>query len=166
MVIVETVRPRDYNDVRSVGHYFCKGVLTVMDLTDMADDEARQLVDFAAGLICARGGDMERLSPKVFMLVPLAPTGPGASTGIVKKLSPRDYNEVLYVGHYFREGIPVVMDLNAMTDEEARQLLDFAEGLICALGGDIERLSPKVFMLAPAGLTKPSTVANDSSPSQ
>jgi FtsZ-interacting cell division protein YlmF len=69
-VIVERVHARDYNDVRQVGHYFCKGVLVVMDLTAMTDEEARQLVDFAAGLICARGGDMERLSPKIFMLVP------------------------------------------------------------------------------------------------
>ncbi|MDN3359501.1 cell division protein SepF [Actinomadura sp. DC4] len=146
------MRPRDYNDVRHVGHYFCKNVLVVMDLTAMPDDEARQLVDFAAGLICARGGDMERLSPKVFMLVP---AGSGPVSGIVKKLSPRDYNEVLHVGHYFREGVPVVMDLSAMPDDEGRQLEDFAAGLICARGGEMERLSPKVFMLVPAGLSKP-----------
>ncbi|MFB9834741.1 cell division protein SepF [Actinoallomurus acaciae] len=42
-----------------------------------------------------------------------------------------------------------------MTDEEARQLVDFCAGLICARGGDMERLSPKVFMLAPSGLTRP-----------
>ena len=150
-MIVETVRPRDYNDVRRVGHYFCKGILVVMDLTAMADDEARQLVDFAAGLICARGGDMERLSPKVFMLVPSVSATPSATRGIVKRLRPRDYNEVLYVGHYFREGVPVVMDLTAMTDDEARPLEDFAAGLVCARGGEMECLSPKVFMLVPAG---------------
>jgi FtsZ-interacting cell division protein YlmF len=75
--MVERVRARDYDDVRHVGHYFRKGVLVVMDLTAMADEEARQLVDFAAGLICARGGDMQRLSPKVFMLIPAGLTGPG-----------------------------------------------------------------------------------------
>ncbi|WP_329262083.1 cell division protein SepF [Actinoallomurus sp. NBC_01490] len=158
--MVERVRPRDYNDVRHVGHYFCKGVLVVMDLTAMADDEARQLVDFAAGLICARGGDMERLSPKVFMLVPSEPATPSTTTGIIKRLRPRDYNEVLYVGHYFREGVPVVMDLTALTDDEARQLVDFAAGLICARGGDMERLSPKVFMLVPSGLARPSTAGD------
>jgi FtsZ-interacting cell division protein YlmF len=62
-----------------VGHYFCKGVLVVMDLMAMADDDVRQLVDFAAGLICARGGDMERLSLKVFMLVPAGLDRPGAA---------------------------------------------------------------------------------------
>jgi cell division inhibitor SepF len=154
-VTVERVRPRDYDDVRSVGHYFRQGILVVMDLTAMADDEARQLVDFAAGLICGRGGDMQRLSPKVFLLMPSTPAKPGATTGIVKRLRPRDYNEVLYVGHYFRIGIPVVMDLTAMADDEARQLVDFAAGLICARGGEMERLTPKVFILIPAGLARP-----------
>ncbi|MCO5970229.1 cell division protein SepF [Actinoallomurus soli] len=153
------MRPRDYNDVRYVGHYFRQGVLVVMDLTEMTDDEGRQLVDFAAGLICGRGGDMQRLGPKVFLLIPSVPAGPGTTTGVVKRLRPRDYNEVLHVGHYFREGVPVVMDLTEMTDEEARQLVDFSAGLICARGGDMERLGSKVFLLVPAGLARPSAAA-------
>jgi cell division inhibitor SepF len=157
-VIVETVRPRSYNDVGRVGHYFREGLLVVMDLTAMADDEARQLVDFAAGLICGRGGDMQRLSTKVFLLIPSVPARPGTTTASVKRLRPRDYNEVLYVGHYFRNGVPVVMDLTAMTDDEARQLVDFAAGLICARGGDMQRLSPKVFMLLPSGMAQPSDI--------
>lgn len=157
--MVETVRARGYDDVCQVGHYFRQGVLVVMDLTEMAEDEARQLVDFAAGLICGRGGDMQRLGPKVFLLIPAAPAEPGTTTGFVKRLRPRDYNEVLYVGHYFREGVPVVMDLTDMTDEEARQLVDFSAGLICARGGDMERLSPKIFLLVPAGPTRPDATA-------
>jgi FtsZ-interacting cell division protein YlmF len=151
------VRPRDYNDVRYVGHYFRKGVLVLMDLTAMDDDEARQLVDFAAGLICGRGGDMQRLESKVFLLIPSAPATSGITTGVVKRLRPRDYNEVLHVGHYFREGVPVVMDLTAMADDEGRQLVDFSAGLICARGGTMERLSPKIFLLLPAGLAAPGT---------
>ncbi|MCO5986616.1 cell division protein SepF [Actinoallomurus spadix] len=77
--MVETVRARGYDDVRQVGHYFRQGVLVAMDLTEVAEDEARQLVDFAAGLICARGGDMERLSPRIFLLVPAGPTRPDAT---------------------------------------------------------------------------------------
>jgi FtsZ-interacting cell division protein YlmF len=61
----------------------------------------------------------------------------------------------------YGEGIPVVMDLSAMPEDEGRQLVDFAEGLVCARGGDMERLSPKVFMLVPAGLAKPGAAANE-----
>lgn len=76
---------------------------------------------------------------------------------MVKTLCPRDYNEVLYVGHFYRnKGIPVVMDLTALDDDEARPLVDFAAGLVFGRGGDMDRLSPKVFLLTPPGLVKPS----------
>ncbi|MEU0481884.1 cell division protein SepF [Streptosporangium sp. NPDC006013] len=78
-MILETVRPRDYNDVRHVGQYFREGIPVVMDLTAVADDEARQFVDFAAGLICGRRGDMERLSPKIFLLIPSGSTKPNVA---------------------------------------------------------------------------------------
>ncbi len=69
---------------------------------------------------------------------------------MVKTLRPRDYNEVLHVGHFFRKGVPVVMDLSAMTDDEARPLVDFAAGLICGRGGNMDRIDKKVFLLQPA----------------
>jgi cell division inhibitor SepF len=80
---------------------------------------------------------------------------------MVKTLRPRDYNEVLYVGHFFRnKGIPVVMDLTALADDEARQFVDFAAGLVFGRGGNMDRLSPKVFLLVPAGLAKPAVTAH------
>ncbi|MFB4320203.1 cell division protein SepF [Actinomadura sp. 21ATH] len=69
---------------------------------------------------------------------------------MIKKLRPKDYGEVLHVGHYFRKGVPVVMDLTGLPDDVARQLVDFSAGLICGRGGDMERLGPKVFLLQPA----------------
>ncbi|WP_344591859.1 cell division protein SepF [Actinomadura vinacea] len=77
---------------------------------------------------------------------------------MVKTLQPKDYAEVIYVGHFFRQGYVVVMDLTLLSDDEARQLVDFAAGLICGRGGDMERLSPKVFLLLPAGRLKPALV--------
>jgi cell division inhibitor SepF len=78
---------------------------------------------------------------------------------VVKTLHPEDYNDVFYVGHYFREGTPVVMDLTSMTDEDARPLVDFAAGLVIGRGGTMERVATKVFLLLPAG-----TVGSQSQP--
>lgn len=71
-----------------------------------------------------------------------------------KTLCPRDYNEVLHVGHYFRTGTPVVMDLTGIPDGEAMQFVDFAAGLVFGRGGDMDRLSPKVFLLMPRGMAR------------
>ncbi|MEV0616915.1 cell division protein SepF [Nonomuraea sp. NPDC050404] len=70
--MIKTLRPKDYNEVLHVGHYFRTGVPVAIDLTQLADDVAKQLVDFCAGLICGRGGDMQRLDRKLFLLQPPA----------------------------------------------------------------------------------------------
>jgi len=66
----KTLRPRTYSDVIHVGHYFCHDFTVVMDLTALTEPDPTPLVDFAAGLIVGRGGAMERVAPKVFVLKP------------------------------------------------------------------------------------------------
>jgi cell division inhibitor SepF len=41
-----------------------------MNLTEMDDAGAKRLVDFAAGLVFATRGDIERVTNKVFLLSP------------------------------------------------------------------------------------------------
>ncbi|MGP4020887.1 cell division protein SepF [Saccharopolyspora sp. 5N708] len=68
--MVKTVRPKSYSDVYYVGDFFRQGVAVLMDLTSMTNSDATRLVDFAAGLVLGRGGDMDRIAPKVFLLLP------------------------------------------------------------------------------------------------
>ncbi|HEY3683263.1 MAG TPA: cell division protein SepF [Streptosporangiaceae bacterium] len=68
-------------------------------------------------------------------------------------LHPHAYNDVLIVGHYFREGVPVIMDLTSLDDADAKRLVDFGAGLIFGLRGDIDRVDRKVFLLSPEGVT-------------
>ncbi|GGQ05351.1 MULTISPECIES: cell division protein SepF [Streptosporangium] len=74
---------------------------------------------------------------------------------MIKTLRPQNYNEALHVGHFFRTGTPVVMDLTELPDAEAKQFVDFAAGLVFGRRGDMDRLSPKVFLLMPAGMAAP-----------
>ncbi|MCT9931687.1 cell division protein SepF [Planotetraspora sp. A-T 1434] len=73
---MKTLRPRDYNEVYYVGYFFRMGIPIVMDLTEMPTGEAKQLVDFAAGLVFGRGGAMDRLDHKTFLLLPPEVVGP------------------------------------------------------------------------------------------
>ncbi len=65
-----SVRPRTYNEARTVGDAFRDGTPVIMNLTDMDDSDAKRLVDFAAGLIFGLHGDIERVTSKVFLLSP------------------------------------------------------------------------------------------------
>ncbi|MGI5205259.1 cell division protein SepF [Spirillospora sp. CA-108201] len=68
---------------------------------------------------------------------------------MVKSLRPQNYNEVLYVGHFFRKGVPVLMDLTDLPDGDAKRLVDFATGLVFGCGGALDRVDRKLFLLQP-----------------
>jgi cell division inhibitor SepF len=76
----------------------------------------------------------------------LAPPRPGYR---ITTVQPRTYNEARQIGEYFRENIPVIMNLTEMDDHDAKRLVDFAAGLIFGLRGSIERVTNKVFLLSP-----------------
>ena len=67
---ITTIHPRSYNDARKIGEAFRDGVPVIMNLTDMDDADAKRLVDFAAGLVFATRGTIERVTAKVFLLSP------------------------------------------------------------------------------------------------
>lgn len=67
---ITTLHPRTYNEARTVGENFRAGTPVIMNLTDMDDADAKRLVDFAAGLVFATRGTIERITNKVFLLSP------------------------------------------------------------------------------------------------
>ena len=67
---ITTLHPRTYNEARTVGENFRDGTPVIMNLTDMEDTDAKRLVDFAAGLVFAMHGTIERVTAKVFLLSP------------------------------------------------------------------------------------------------
>lgn len=67
---IVSLQPRTYNEARTVGEQYRDGTPVIMNLTDMDDADAKRLVDFAAGLIFATRGTIERVTNKVFLLSP------------------------------------------------------------------------------------------------
>jgi len=70
----------------------------------------------------------------------------------ITTLHPRTYNEARTVGEHFRDGIPVIMNLTAMDDQDAKRLVDFGAGLIFGLRGSMDKITTKVFLLSPADI--------------
>ncbi|MDQ3663165.1 MAG: cell division protein SepF [Actinomycetota bacterium] len=71
----------------------------------------------------------------------------------ITTLHPRTYNEARTIGEHFRDGVPVIMNLSEMDDNDAKRLVDFAAGLVFAVHGSIERVTSKVFLLSPPNVT-------------
>jgi cell division inhibitor SepF len=67
---ITTLHPQSYNDARAIGEHFREGTPVIMNLSEMNDNDAKRLVDFAAGLIFGLHGRIERVTNKVFLLSP------------------------------------------------------------------------------------------------
>ncbi|HYN56601.1 MAG TPA: cell division protein SepF [Motilibacterales bacterium] len=82
------------------------------------------------------------------------PTGSAAGTDIyrITTLHPRTYNDARRIGEEYREGVPVIINLTGMDDNDAKRIVDFAAGLVFGLRGSIERITNKVFLLSPANV--------------
>jgi cell division inhibitor SepF len=67
---ITTLHPRTYNEARVIGENFRDGIPVIKNLSEMADGDAKRLVDFAAGLVFSVHGSIERVTNKVFLLSP------------------------------------------------------------------------------------------------
>ncbi len=67
---ITTLHPRSYNDARRIGEEFRQNIPVIMNLTEMDDEDAKRIIDFAAGLIFGLHGSIERVTNKVFLLSP------------------------------------------------------------------------------------------------
>ena len=67
---IVTIHPTAYSDAVTIGEAFRDGTPVIINLTDMGEDEARRLVDFAAGLTFGLHGVIERVTNRVFLLSP------------------------------------------------------------------------------------------------
>jgi cell division inhibitor SepF len=85
-----------------------------------------------------------------------APQRPQTSVAPLSRITtlhPRTYNEARVIGENYRDGIPVIMNLSEMDDNDAKRLVDFAAGLVFSVHGSIERVTNKVFLLSPPNVT-------------
>jgi cell division inhibitor SepF len=67
---ITTFVPSKYNDAKEIGEHFRQATPVIMNLTEMDDDSAKRLVDFAAGLTFGLHGSLEKVTNKVFLLSP------------------------------------------------------------------------------------------------
>jgi len=67
----------------------------------------------------------------------------------VHMVAPTSFNDAQEIGKCFREGVPVIINLNVSDPELSKRLVDFASGLTYALEGKMSKIADKVFVLTP-----------------
>lgn len=80
---------------------------------------------------------------------PPARPQPVAATGEPHTVRPRRFDQAQEVADKFKEGQPVIMNLEGTDREISRRLIDFASGLCYGLSGTMEKVATGVYLLKP-----------------
>jgi cell division inhibitor SepF len=77
------------------------------------------------------------------------PAPSAAVSGEPYTVRPRRFDSAQEVADKFKEGQPVIMNLEAADREVSRRLIDFASGLCYGLNGTMEKVASGVYLLKP-----------------
>lgn len=78
-----------------------------------------------------------------------ARTSSGGGSGEPYTVRPRRFDQAQEVADKFKEGQPVIVNLENTERETARRLIDFASGICYALDGSMEKVATGVYLLKP-----------------
>ena len=90
-----------------------------------------------------------RQSARVRDMRPQIEAVPNPSSVRVHLVLPRSFNDAQQIADKFKQGIPVILNLQGADAELSKRLIDFASGLTYALNGGMQRVADKVFLLTP-----------------
>jgi cell division inhibitor SepF len=74
---------------------------------------------------------------------------PSPATAQVHLVLPRSFNDAQQIADKFKQGVPVIVNLQNADQDLSKRLVDFASGLTYALNGSMQRVADKVFLLTP-----------------
>jgi cell division inhibitor SepF len=75
--------------------------------------------------------------------------GNGGADVRVHLVTPFSFNDAQEVADKFKQDVPVILNLQTTDSELAKRLIDFTSGLTYALGGGMQKIADKTFLLTP-----------------
>ena len=73
-----------------------------------------------------------------------------ATSAKPQTVAPGRFDDAKEVADRFLAGHPVIVNVNGVEHETARRIIDFASGLCYGNGGQLERVTPQVYLLSPS----------------
>lgn len=67
-------------------------------------------------------------------------------------LEPRAYSESQQIADHLKKRNTVVVNLKRVTNEQAKRIVDFLSGTLYAIGGDMQKLGPGIFLCTPKNI--------------
>jgi len=98
------------------------------------------------------GGGGSSAETSVLRAAPERSSSSTAAAVRVHVIAPRSYNDAQQIADRFKNGVPVIVNLQTSEPDLAKRLIDFGSGMTYALDGAIQRIAEKVFLLTPANV--------------
>lgn len=113
------------------------------DFDDWTESESDQPTTArAAAAAAVRPSRVREMRPQIEAV-------PNPSSVRVHLVLPRSFNDAQQIADKFKQGIPVILNLQSADTELSKRLIDFTSGLTYALNGGMQRVADKVFLLTP-----------------
>jgi cell division inhibitor SepF len=75
--------------------------------------------------------------------------GGGRNDSRVHLVTPNSFNDAQEIGNKFKDGVPVIINLQGVENTLSVRLIDFVSGLAYALDGGMSKIAEKTFLLTP-----------------
>lgn len=74
-------------------------------------------------------------------------------------VEPRAYDEVQEIADHLRSRRPVIINLQRVSGEQGKRIIDFLSGTVYALNGDIQKVGLNIFMCTPDNVDIQGTIS-------
>ncbi|MBO6145306.1 MAG: cell division protein SepF [Bacilli bacterium] len=74
-------------------------------------------------------------------------------------LEPRAYSESQQIADHLKKRNTVVVNLKRVTNEQAKRIVDFLSGTLYAIGGNLQKLGPGIFLCTPKNINVQGKIA-------
>ena len=76
-------------------------------------------------------------------------------------LEPRAYSESQQIADHLKKRNTVVVNLKRVTNEQAKRIVDFLSGTLYAIGGNLQKLGPGIFLCTPKNINVQGKIATE-----
>lgn len=74
-------------------------------------------------------------------------------------LEPRTYDEAQDIADHLKNRKAVIINLQRISNEQAKRVVDFLSGTVYAIGGDIQKLGVNIFLCTPDNVDVSGTIS-------
>jgi cell division inhibitor SepF len=96
----------------------------------------------------SEGPNAYTAGPRPAVIRPMAP----AQTARVHVVAPSRFADAQEIGDRFKNGQPVIVNLQASDEKLARRIIDFCSGVAYSLAGAMDKVADQVFLLTPSNV--------------